>query len=121
MANAVAYQRYEHGASSAANFKGVYKITFSGSYVQTTGETINLLTASNANGYELNGAVPSGTGAEVDVEASNVGGYEASISGYSAGTFTLQFFASGGTELGAGAYPAAISGGSITIAVPHRL
>ena len=120
MANAVAYQRYEHAPLGAADFKGVYKITLSGSYVQTTGETINLLAASNANGYELNGAVPSGTGAEIDVEYNGLGGYSAIFSGYSAGSFTLQLY-SAGTELAAGAYPAVVSGGSLIISVPHRV
>lgn len=121
MANSVSYQRYERVNASRANFKGVYKITVSGSYTQTTGESINLLTASNANGLELNGAVPSGTGAEVDVDTANIGGYVPVISGYSNGTFTLQFFTSGGTELPAAAYPAGISGGSVTVAVPHTV
>lgn len=120
MANTTAYLRYEHAASGALDFKGVYKITLTGSYVQTTGETINLLTASNTNGYEEGGAVPMGTGAEVDVEYNGLGGYSAIISGYSAGSFTLQLF-SGGTELAAGAYGAAITGGSLIVSVPHRL
>lgn len=117
MPNTVAYQRYEHAPSGAADFKGVYKITLSGSYTQTTGETVNLLTASNANGYELNGAVPSGTNAEVDVDVANVAGYTPIISAYSNGTFTMQFF-SAGTELAAGAYPAS---SSVTVSVPHRV
>lgn len=117
MANAVAYQRYERGVSSAANFKGIYKITLSGNYVQTTGETISLLTASNANAFELNGAVPSGTSAEVDVLYAGVAGYSPIISAYSNGSFTMQLW-SGGAELAAGAYPA---GSTVTVAVPHRV
>lgn len=119
MANAVAYQGYRQAPSGSQNFIGIYKITLSGSYVQTTGETINLLTASNANGYERGGAVPVGTTAEIDILSPNVVGWLPQTSAYSNGTFTLQLY-SGGTEFTAGAYGASVTGGYITIGVPFR-
>jgi hypothetical protein len=116
MSNAVALLGYRHAASGSQDFIGIYQITLSGSYTQTTGESVNLLTASNTNGLEGNGYVPSGTTAEIDVLAANAFGFLPQISAYSAGAFTMQLY-SGGTEHTASAYTA---GSTITIGVPHR-
>lgn len=117
MANATAYLGYRHMPSGSQDYVGIYQITLSGSYVQTTGESINLLTASNTNGFELNGQVPVGTTAEIDILGANAFGFLPQVSAYSAGVFTMQFY-SGGTEHSAGAYTA---GSTVTIGVPHRL
>jgi hypothetical protein len=121
MPNSVAYLGYSHSPSGSQSHTGKYQITLTGTYVPVTGESVSLLTASNPNGLELNGAVPMVSGAEVDVVGENIGGYQAVISNYIAGTFQLNIFASGNTELANIAYPASITGGNITVAVPHRL
>jgi hypothetical protein len=125
MANAVAYLGYNRNFGGGQSSNGDYGITLSGSYVNGTGESINLLNASNPNGYELNGQVPMGFTDEPTprVIVSNIQGYEASLSNYSAGTFTLKLYSAAGTELGSGAYPTpALTGtNAIVVQVPSHL
>lgn len=122
MANSLAYVGYSHSPSGSQSHVGKYALSFTGSYVNGTGETVNFLTASNTNGLELNGFVDMGTMPEgqPEVVSSNIGGYELQFSGYAAGVVNCKVF-NGITELSSGAYPAALTGGSVTLAVPSRL
>ena len=122
MANSVNYTSYSHAAGGSQDFEFRFTATFTGSYVSGTGETINLLMAGNPNGLELSGFLPPTTLPEtvVDVISSSLGGYVPEVGAYSAGSFNLKFFVSGGTELTSEAYPAGITGGTITFAVRHR-
>lgn len=122
MASVVKYVSYSHAASGSADFEFNYTITVSGTYTTAaTGETINLLTAQNPNGLELDGFLPLGAGDTgfVDILACNAGGYTVTTSALNNGSFNL-FFWTGIAELGTGTYPAVISGGQVNVRVRHR-
>lgn len=123
MASVVNYVSYQHAASGSQDFEFNFTITVSGTYTTAlTGETINLLTAGNPNGLELDGFLPvSGCDAKfVDILNANVQGYGVGVSAYSAGSFNLFFYSAPGTELTTQTYPVAISGGQINVRVRHR-
>lgn len=121
MANALSYTGYLHAPSGSADFTGQYLATFSGSYVNGTGESLNFLTATNTNGLEGNGYVPADPTTSIPFFAANLSGYGVSVSSFSAGAVVVKFYSAAGTELGSGAYPASISGGSIAFQVRSRL
>jgi hypothetical protein len=122
MANTTNYVSYQHAASGDKDFTFIFTITFSGSYVNGTGETINFLTAANPNGLELSGFLPvnSVDAGIPDTPGSSVAGYGFGFAAYSAGSAVLKFYSAPGTELASGAYPAGISGGTITAAIRHK-
>jgi hypothetical protein len=122
MASVVSYVSYQHAASGSEDFDFIFTITVSGTYTTAaTGETINLLTALNPNGLELNGFLPVNTldAKFVDILSVNAGGYGVTTSAYSAGSFNL-FFWDAIAELGTGTYPAVISGGQVNVRVRHK-
>lgn len=121
MASVVNYVSYQHAASGSQDFDIIFTITVSGTYTTAaTGETINLLTATNANGLEGPLLPVNSCDAKfVDILSCNAGGYTVTTSAYSAGSFNL-FFWTGIAELGTGTYPAVISGGQINVRVRHR-
>lgn len=122
MANALAYTGYLHAPSGSADFTGQYTATFSGSYVNGTGESLNFLTASNTNGIEGNGDLPNGgTSTSAPFFCTNLSGYDITVTALTAGLLTVKFFSAAGTELGSGAYPAGISGGTIMFQVRSRV
>src|SRR6202041_4108359 len=108
MASVVSYVSYQHAASGSADFDFIYTITVSGTYTTAaTGETINLTTALDPNGLELDAFLPA-VGCDtkfVDILACNAGGYTVTTSAYNAGSFNM-FFWTGIAELGPGTYPA---------------
>lgn len=106
---------------SGKNFKStVFQITPSGNYPGDPGESVTLTSAaSNASATTVTGPqgappVPPRMG------ASQLGGYKAELKDTGNGTFDLSFW-NGDTELAAGAYPAVISGGVLTVEVDHDL
>jgi hypothetical protein len=125
MANTVNYVSYSHAPSGSETFERRFTVTFSGSYTAgaSNGETCNLLTAANPNGLEGNADLPA-TGTDtgyVDVRLPNFQGYQVVVGPYSAGSFQVRFFVmSTNAELASGAYPAAVSGGVLVIAVRRR-
>jgi len=122
MASVVNYVSYEHAPGGSKDFIFNYSIAVSGTYTTAaTGETINLTTALDPNGLELDAFLPAAALDEkfVDILSCNAGGYTVTTSAYSAGSFNL-FFWTGIAELGTGTYPAVISGGQINVAVRHR-
>lgn len=103
----------------------VYTFVPSGVYTQgnaigTAGETLNFLTAANPNGlpHSKPGALPAPTDKDVQV-IKCPGGYDAVVESNAVApaitNLVLRFFTSGGTELGAGAYPAALLGQNVII------
>ncbi|MDE2102634.1 MAG: hypothetical protein KGL39_35640 [Patescibacteria group bacterium] len=121
MANSVNYTSYSH-SPGGSDFAFRFVANFTGSYVNGTGETINLFAAGNPNGLELNGFLPPTTLVEVivDILAASLGGYGVGVSAYNAGSFVVTFYSAAGTELASGAYPAGITGGQITFQVRHK-
>lgn len=117
MANAVALQKYD--PQFGPRF-ALLKITRSGNYV-AGGDAVNLNpgTWTDPNGLGILGDplnVPQ-TPVAVDSEADQ--GYIATIvPGATLATFKIQYWSAEGVELGAGAYPAAISGGSLVLRLP---
>ena len=71
--------------------------------------------ALGVTGPSFPGLVPPGVFSE------SLGGYYAQITkGSTLANGVLQYFAPGGAELAAGAYPAAITGGTLVIAIPFE-
>jgi hypothetical protein len=126
MANTVNYVSYTHAPSGSETFERRYTITFSGSYTAgaSNGETCNLITAANLNGLEGNADLPvvSGDTGYPDVLVANFQGYQVLLGPLSAGSFQVRFFvmSSVSTELASGAYPTAVSGGVLIVAVRKR-
>jgi hypothetical protein len=93
----------------------------SGSYpAAAAGETIDLTTVTNTAGKDIEGFFenPSAGG----VWNASLGGYDAAlIPGTLLTNWKLHIWTSGGTELAAGAYPAAISGGNLVLQFLRRL
>lgn len=122
MANVTNYVSYRRVGGGAEDFVYTFVTTFTGSYVNGTGETINFLTAPNVNGLEASpgppavGTLPQG----VPDFSDNVGGYGAVVGAYASGICNLKFQSAAGTELSSGAYPATITAGSIIWKVPAR-
>lgn len=85
-----------------------YTVAMTGSYT-TGGDTVNLLTAANPNGIPKEGpiTVPGIPPKLFDI---NAGGFYAQLKTPNPATltYTVQWFNPGGTEVAAGAYPAAI-------------
>lgn len=124
MANTASYVSYSHSPGGLTDLEFRYTVTLTGSYVTaSTGETINLTTAANPNGLELNGFLPvnSTDVGYVDILLANFLGYQVVLTVYVAGSFTVRFYVlTTGAELASGAYPAAITGGQLNIAIRHR-
>ncbi len=124
MANTVNYVSYTHAPSGSETFERRYTITFSGSYTAgaSNGETCNLISATNLNGLEGNADLPvvSGDTGYVDIRLANFQGYQVIVGPLSAGSFQVRFFLMGGAELASGAYPTAVSGGVLVVAVRKR-
>lgn len=99
----------------------VFGITLSGSYPGDPGEVVTLTSAApNPQARVVTG--PGGAsqlGAEIG--ASQLGGWKAELKPTAtAGQYDLSFW-NGTTELTAIAYPAAISGGLLTVEIDHNL
>ena len=125
MANTVNYVSYTHAPSGSETFERRYTITFSGSYTAgaSSGETCNLVTATNLNGLEGNADLPvvSGDTGYVDVLVANFQGYQVLLGPLAAGSFQVRFFAmSTNTELPTQAYTTPVSGGVLVVAVRKR-
>jgi hypothetical protein len=125
MANTINYVSYTHAPSGSETFERRYTITFSGSYTAgaSSGETCNLVTATNLNGLEGNADLPvvSGDTGYVDVLVANFQGYQVLLGPLAAGSFQVRFFAmSTNTELASGAYTTPVSGGVLVVAVRKR-
>lgn len=122
MANVVSYTSYLHAPGGAADFTGIYTVTFSGSYVNGTGESCNFLTATNTNGLECNGQLPNGgTSTSTPFYTTNINGYGVGVSTLTAGILVIKFYSAAGTELSSAAYPASISGGTVSFQMRARV
>lgn len=95
--------------------------TLSGNYpAAAAGETIDLTTVTNTLGKDIEGFFenPSAGG----IFNASLGGYDAAlIPGTTLSNWKLHIWTSGGTELAAGAYPAAITGGNLIFQFLRRL
>jgi hypothetical protein len=95
---------------------GVFLLAFSGNYV-TGGDTLDFTNAAGVNGPNLAAFVPSLSGIITAFAEGNGptasqqggGGYYATLAGASPSTWKIKVFSSGGAEIGAGAYPAAVT------------
>lgn len=110
MANTLAVQDVQ---TSERTKVVIYKLTLSGSYVQasppSTGEILNLSGASNAK--MLPGAFWGLSGPDRMYALQGVAGNSAEfIAGADGQHWVMKLFASSNTELGAGAYNAAVTG-----------
>ena len=98
----------------------VIKITASGNYV-AGGDTLNLNPSAitDPNGVGLLGDPLNQPRTPPAIDAESLSGYYAElIPGATLATNKIQFFLSEGNELAAGAYPAAITGGTLTVRLP---
>lgn len=97
-------------------------VTVSGNYV-TNGDTANLNPSQYAdpNGLGVLGEPLSQPVTPPSVVEENLGGYYANVvPGATLAANLIKFYQPGGAEVAAGAYPAAITGGTLTIRVPLR-
>jgi hypothetical protein len=95
-------------------------VTPSGNYA-AGGDTINLNPSAfrDPNGVGVLGQPLSVPTRRVRVVANNAGGYYPQfVPGATLATSKLQWFAPGGAEVAAGAYPAAITGAQVTVYLP---
>lgn len=121
MANAVAYIGYLHSPNSASDYAFRYSVTFTGSYTSGTAESIDFTLATNPNGLELNGAIPTTTtGTYAPETVANLAGYTINCGPLTNGKIALKFYSAAGTELGSGSYPASITGGSVLFRIYNR-
>lgn len=124
MANQASYVSYSHAPGGFVDFELRFTVALTGSYVTAaTGETVDLTKALNPNGLELNGFLPVGGGdiGYPTILIASFLGYQAVFTVLTAGTFTVRFYVlTTGAELASGAFPAAITGGALAIAVRHR-
>ncbi|HEV2275611.1 MAG TPA: hypothetical protein VGR96_15675 [Acidobacteriaceae bacterium] len=110
---------YTPGIRNTTQYFG---IVFTGSYT-TGGDALNLESPGNPNGIEDAGLseMPLNGGPGVFFE--NIDGYyvQPVVAGAtSPASLKLQVFAPGGAELAAGAYPAALTGGSVVLVATKR-
>lgn len=106
------------------NFKTtVFSLAMSGNYPGDPGEVVTLTDlASNPAARTVTGPGGAAVLGGANIAIQQLGGYTAQFKPTAtAGQYNLSFWTSGGTELGAGAYPAAISGGALTVEVDHSL
>jgi hypothetical protein len=104
------------------------KLVASGSYTQVTGDLVNLANTVNVNGIDMEGlfetSIVPPTLEVIDLYATSpVGGYTCTlqVTGLTYQTYVIRFYAiASGAELAAGAYPAAITGGTIILACNRR-
>ena len=96
-----------------------HKLAFSGSYA-TGGDTLDL---SSIAALIPTGSLPifvfaegNGTG----TQQSAAGGYYVVLAGSALNNWKVKIFSSGGVELAAGAYPAAVTGDSVYLSVQWR-
>ena len=117
MANAVAIQRYT--PKGIPDF-ALIKVSRSGNYV-AGGDIVNLNpgTWTDPNGVGILGYPLNVPKLPIAVDSEADQGYIATIvPGATLAAFKIQYWSAEGVELGAGAYPAAISGGSLVLRVP---
>lgn len=119
MALAVSLLDYTPGVRNTTLYLG---LTFSGSYTQG-GDALNLACLANPNGLEGEGLfeVPLNAGPGVFYE--NIDGYyvQPVVAGVaSPANYKLQVFAPGGSEFAAGAYPSALTGGTVVLVATKR-
>lgn len=117
MANALAIQKY---TSQFSPQFALVKVTRSGDYV-AGGDTVNLNPSaiSDPNGIGLLGYPLSVPKLPIAVDSEADQGYIATIvPGATLGTFKIQYWSAEGVELAGGAYPAAITAGSLVLRVP---
>lgn len=100
----------------------ILKLTFTGNYTQTAGDTLNLNPASwsDPNGVGVIGNPLNPPSINPQVISNNFNGTDASdvafvVPSTSLATYKLRIFAIGGTELSTAAYPADILAGNMFI------
>ena len=106
--------------ASANNFVySSHKLAFSGSYA-TGGDTLDL---SSIAALIPSGSLPLFVFAEGNgsgTQQSAAGGYYVVLAGNALNNWKMKIFSGGGVELGAGAYPAAVTGDSVYLSVQWR-
>jgi len=89
----------------------------SGNYV-TGGDTLNLGAIANPKGLDVTGPTNSVTNLLVGVFSDNSSGYYAQvIPGTTLANYKVQWYAPGGTQVSAGAYPSQITSGQTILSV----
>ncbi len=99
----------------------IIKVVASGNYPNPAGDTLNLNPSAWADPYGkgLLGLPLNPTTVPPNVDAENLGGYYAQVvPGATLAACKVHFYSSQGSEVANGAYPAAISGGVLTVQVP---
>lgn len=114
------YQRGNDNSKTA-----IVGVTLSVNYPGTPGEVLTLQAGSipNPSGQTVTGPSYQSTTPQLPprIGAQSLGGYTATLTSTgTAGRYNLQFW-NGDAELGAGAYPAAISGGTLTLELEFDL
>lgn len=96
------------------------KATVSGNYVPGAGDPLNLTPSSWSDPKAIGSEGPDGVPAVTPAAFNeNLGGYYTEVvRGSTLANFAVRFFQPGGAEVGAGAYPAAITGGELVFEVP---
>lgn len=112
------------------NFEVYVQLVASGSYIQGTGDTVNLASGVlNPNGLEIEGffetpiVAPSIIVDDLYQATAPTGGYFATLqtTGKTLSNYGIHFYAvAGGAELASAPYPASITNGTIILAVTRR-
>jgi len=99
--------------SSASNFVyAVATLTFSGNYV-SGGDTLDFTQVANV--------LPSDTIVQAFAESQNGNnGYYIPVQGAALNNWKLKAFVGGGTEIGAGSYPAGVTGDIVQLSITAR-
>lgn len=119
MAIAVSLVDYTPGLRNTTLYLG---LTFSGSYT-VGGDALNLESIANPNGLEGEGLFETPLNGGPGVFFENIDGYyvQPVVAGVSSpANYKLQVFTPSGSELTAGAYPAALTGGAVVLAATKR-
>jgi hypothetical protein len=108
------------GGSGARNFTVFIQLTFSGSFT-TGGDPLNLATLANPNGLEIEGVFELPLTLAPSVYLEDIGGYyvQPKVSGSTLNAFLINVYAPGGGVV-TGAYNAAVTGGTVILAMQKR-
>jgi hypothetical protein len=93
-------------------------LTFTGSYT-VGGDTLDLTAVQNTAGHSVEGFFEPPN--NIGVFSENVGGYYCQVvPGATLNTYKVKLFSPGGLEFTAIAYPAAVTGGTVTLLATRR-
>jgi hypothetical protein len=107
-------------AAGDRNITVFIQLTFSGSFT-AGGDPLNLTTLSNPNGLEVEGIAGLPLTLSPSVYLEDLGGYyvQPKVSGSTTNAFLLNVYQPGGTVV-SGAYPSAVTGGTVILSMQKR-